>query len=72
MPTNEQKLIIKQNPLYIKCPACGFGGDIYAAVAIPTSKAGNYDLIFGSSADFCPECDETLGDNDTKITPKEA
>lgn len=53
----EKQKVIDQNPKHRKCTHCGHEEDIYAAAAIPMGN-GNYNLIFGSDADFCTNCEE--------------
>jgi len=56
--------IIKDNPLHMKCEACGHEEDIYGATvrrAEPDEGPHEYFVIFGSDADFCTRCGETWG-----------
>lgn len=59
---DERDQVIKQNPKHLKCPKCGHEEDIFAAAAIPMGE-GKYNLIFGSDADFCTQCEEPWGRN---------
>lgn len=59
--SEEQRKVIRENPLHRKCRKCLHEEDLYAAMAIPDGALGKYRLLFGSDADFCTKCGETWG-----------